>query len=118
MIRILEIPASRVPVPGARTYVSDQGASIVLFNVGGNLYAIDDSCPHNGASLSGGKLEGLMLQCPAHGLKFDIATGCMRSGSRMRVHCYPVSLVDGTALIRLPAEGNGEGHLNNSINVL
>lgn len=102
MIRILQIPESRVPLPGARTYVSDQGASIALFNVDGNLYAIDDSCPHSGGSLSGGKLEGLTLQCPAHGLKFDIATGCMRGGGRMQVRRYTVSLVDGTALIWLP----------------
>jgi len=102
MTRILQIPENRVPLPGASTYVCEQGASIALFNVDGNLYAIDDSCPHNGASLSGGKLEGLTLQCPAHGLKFDLATGCLRSGGSMRVHRYPVSLVDGTALIRLP----------------
>jgi 3-phenylpropionate/trans-cinnamate dioxygenase ferredoxin subunit len=103
MIRILQIPASRVPLPGARTYVCDEGASIALFNVQGKVYAIDDSCPHSGGSLSAGKLEGLMLQCPAHGLKFDIATGCMRGGSSLRVRSYPVSLVDGTALIRLSA---------------
>lgn len=103
MIRILQIPESSVPLSNARTYVCDQGASIALFNVDGNLYAIDDSCPHSGGSLSGGKLEGLTLQCPAHGLKFDIATGCMRSGASMRVRSYPVSLVGGTAHIRLDA---------------
>lgn len=103
MIRILQIPENRVPLPGARTYVCEEGASLVLFNVAGTLYAIDDSCPHNGSSLAAGKLDGLMLQCPAHGLKFDIATGCMLGGSRLQVRSYPVSLVDGTALIRLPA---------------
>lgn len=118
MIRILQIPESRVPVPGARTYVGDQGASIVLFNVNGNLYAIDDSCPHSGGSLSGGKLEGLMLQCPSHGLKFDIATGCMRGGGGMRVRSYTVSLVDGKALIRLSAEDHGVSHRNTSIDLL
>ena len=72
MIGIIQVPESRVPVPGARTYLGDQGASIALFNVERNLYAIDDACPHSGGSLSGGKLEGLMLQCPAHGLKLAL----------------------------------------------
>ncbi len=103
MIRILLIPESRVPVPGARTYVCDKGASIALFNVDGNLYAIDDTCPHRGSSLLGGKLDGLTLQCPSHGLKFDIATGCMRGGGSMQVRSYPVSLGDGTVHIRLDA---------------
>lgn len=99
---ILKIPGSKAPGSGARTYVCDQGSSIALFNVEGKLYAIDDSCPHSGGSLSSGKLDGLTLQCPVHGLKFDIATGCMRGGGRMRVCSYPVSLVDGMVLIRLP----------------
>lgn len=103
MTRILQIPASRVPLPGARTYVCDQGTSIVLFNAEGTLYAIDDSCPHSGGSLSGGKLEGLTLQCPAHGLKFDITTGCLRGGGSMRVRSYTVSLIDGFVHIRLDA---------------
>jgi 3-phenylpropionate/trans-cinnamate dioxygenase ferredoxin subunit len=100
MTRILQIPASQAPLPGARTYVCDQGTSIVLFNVEGNLYAIDDSCPHSGASLSGGKLDGLTLQCPAHGLKFNIATGCLRGGGRMRARSYTVTRVDGIINIR------------------
>ena len=112
MIGIIQVPEGRVPFPGARTYLSDQGVSIALFNVEGNLYAIDDSCPHSGGSLSGGKLEGLTLQCPAHGLKFDIATGCMHGGGHMRVQSYMVSRVDGAVLIRLPAAGNDLSHPN------
>ena len=34
------------------------GRSIVLFNIEGTVHAIDNSCPHNGASLASGKLEG------------------------------------------------------------
>jgi nitrite reductase/ring-hydroxylating ferredoxin subunit len=51
---------------------------IVLFNVGGCVYAIDDVCPHRGASLSEGELEGATVICPWHGAIFDLATGEVR----------------------------------------
>jgi nitrite reductase/ring-hydroxylating ferredoxin subunit len=50
---------------------------IALFDLGGTLYASEDSCPHQGASLFGGKLSGRLIKCRAHGLRFDLATGCM-----------------------------------------
>ncbi len=59
--------------PGQRKLIFIDGKSIVLFNIDGTIHAIDNSCPHNGASLASGKLEGTFLQCPAHGLRFDLA---------------------------------------------
>ena len=46
--------------------------------------------------------DGRTVQCPAHGLKFDLATGCMRYGNGLGVRSYAVSLVDGMAVITLP----------------
>jgi 3-phenylpropionate/trans-cinnamate dioxygenase ferredoxin subunit len=62
---------------GARKLAFVDGFSIVLFNVAGEVHAVDDSCPHSGASLAGGRLEGSLLRCPAHGLRFDVKSGCM-----------------------------------------
>ena len=62
---------------GDRKLVFVNGRSIVLLNIEGGLHAVDNSCPHNGASLASGRLDGNVLQCPAHGLRFDLATGWM-----------------------------------------
>jgi 3-phenylpropionate/trans-cinnamate dioxygenase ferredoxin subunit len=62
--------------PGQRKLLFVDGKSVVLFNIDGTIHAIDNSCPHNGASLASGKLQGTVLQCPAHGLRFDLAKPC------------------------------------------
>jgi len=103
MSYLLEVPAGKIPGPGARSLLRLQGCSIALFNVAGSLYAIDDSCPHQGSSLFGGKLDGMQVQCPAHGLKFNLATGCM-GNSGLKVRTYAVQRSNEGTWLTLPAE--------------
>jgi nitrite reductase/ring-hydroxylating ferredoxin subunit len=49
--------------------------SVAVYRVGGELFACADLCPHQGARLSDGELEGRTLTCPRHGSQFDVATG-------------------------------------------
>lgn len=51
--------------------------SVLVFNLGGEYYAIEDRCSHADVELSGGSvdLEACTIQCPKHGAKFDIKTG-------------------------------------------
>lgn len=98
----LSIPAHKLPGKGSRSIVRDSGYSLALFSVEGALYAIDDSCPHGGASLVMGRLDGFWLRCPAHGLKFDIRSGCMSTAGGLVVRSYPVSLVDGQVFVTVP----------------
>ena len=49
-----------------------------------------DGCPHQGASLCGGKLEGEVIQCCAHGLRFNLNTGYLLGSTQLRVNRYPV----------------------------
>ena len=88
------IPVDQLPA-GGRWLVRRGGCEIALFNIGGTLYAIDDSCPHNGASLAGGRLEGATVTCRAHGLRFDLGSGCMRGGAGLQVRTYPVRVQEG-----------------------
>lgn len=76
MNAVLHIPAERLPARGGRSLFHHEQGIILLFDIDGELHAIDDSCPHAGASLFSGRLDGRWLQCPAHGLRFDLATGC------------------------------------------
>ena len=53
---------------------------VALFHLGGELYAVEDVCPHAGAALSTGELEGGVLTCPRHGSRFDVCTGARVRG--------------------------------------
>jgi nitrite reductase/ring-hydroxylating ferredoxin subunit len=86
---------------GSRRLLRTGGCEIALFNVQDRVYALDDSCPHQGSSLVVGKVEGTTVTCRAHGLHFDLATGCMRSSLPLRVRTYPVRVEGGRVLIAI-----------------
>jgi 3-phenylpropionate/trans-cinnamate dioxygenase ferredoxin subunit len=48
---------------------------MLLCNVDGNIYAIEDVCTHDGGPLDQGQLEDCRIMCPRHGAYFDVATG-------------------------------------------
>jgi len=48
---------------------------LLLCNVGGKVYAIEDVCTHDGGPLDQGELEGEHVVCPRHGATFDVRTG-------------------------------------------
>jgi 3-phenylpropionate/trans-cinnamate dioxygenase ferredoxin subunit len=73
--------------PGAGRAFAIEGYSIAVFNVDGKLYAIDDSCPHQGSSLAMGRLDGYVVTCRSHGMKVNVAVG---QGSGMDVRSFPV----------------------------
>jgi 3-phenylpropionate/trans-cinnamate dioxygenase ferredoxin subunit len=60
---------------GAMKKVSVDGKDLLLARVGDVYYAADDRCPHMGASLSQGSLEGNIVTCPKHGSQFDLVDG-------------------------------------------
>lgn len=60
--------------PGESVRVQGE-VPIAVFNVDGELYAIDDTCTHQDASLSDGWLEGCAVECPLHAACFDLKTG-------------------------------------------
>jgi nitrite reductase/ring-hydroxylating ferredoxin subunit len=58
---------------------------VLLSNVGGEIYATQDDCGHQRASLAKGALEGSVVTCPLHGAKFDVTTGRNVGGIQMRM---------------------------------
>ena len=76
MGRILVGKTSDIP-SGKMTMVSTDGKDILVTNVDGNYYAMDDTCTHTGASLSEGSLDGSTVTCPWHGSTWDCKTGKM-----------------------------------------
>jgi 3-phenylpropionate/trans-cinnamate dioxygenase ferredoxin subunit len=68
-----------VPVGGSKL-VEINRTRIALFNLDGEIYAIEDVCTHDGGPLVEGKIvNGHQVQCPRHGARFDIRTGAALS---------------------------------------
>jgi nitrite reductase/ring-hydroxylating ferredoxin subunit len=61
-------------------FVVVDGERVVLANVGGSLYALQDRCGHRNAPLSRGKLIGCLIECPLHFAQFDVRTGKLVDG--------------------------------------
>jgi 3-phenylpropionate/trans-cinnamate dioxygenase ferredoxin component len=61
--------------PGTTRRVVVNSSEILLCNVAGNIYAIEDVCTHDGGPLDQGELEGECVICPRHGATFDVRTG-------------------------------------------
>lgn len=55
--------------------VDVDGTDAAVFNVDGELYALEDVCTHDGAPLTGGPVMGCEIVCPRHGAKFSLRTG-------------------------------------------
>ena len=67
--KVDEIPA------GKRKHVEVNGKEILIANINGKFYALEDRCGHMNAPLSNGNLTGDVVTCPFHGAKFNVASG-------------------------------------------
>ena len=85
------------PGSGAPFTVADK--DVALFNVDGTICAIADTCPHAGGSLGLGKLNGRIVTCPVHGMKFDVTNGCFAGTSDYAVASFPARVVDGKIVV-------------------
>ncbi len=61
--------------PGTTRRVTIGAENVLLCNVAGEIYAIEDVCTHDGGALGQGRLEGCTIMCPRHGAFFDVTTG-------------------------------------------
>jgi len=61
--------------PGKMQMISIEGKDVLVLNLDGSYYAIDDTCTHMGASLTEGQLEGSTVICGWHGANFDCKSG-------------------------------------------
>jgi nitrite reductase/ring-hydroxylating ferredoxin subunit len=106
-------------LPGQRRLVEIGGRRIIVFNIKGELFALSDTCPHRGASLSGGVLTGLVvsngpgdytytrageiIRCPWHQWEFDVRTGRSHCDpKRLRLMQFPACVEPGAALASQP----------------
>jgi nitrite reductase (NADH) small subunit len=69
------------------------GRVIAVFLHGGRYYAIDDTCPHQGAPLCDGTLKDGSVACAWHDWRFGLSDGRRVDKPKVRVGTYPVRVV-------------------------
>jgi nitrite reductase/ring-hydroxylating ferredoxin subunit len=75
---------------------------VLVLNVQGRVYALSNICPHQGAALERGPVEGLILYCPLHRWGFQLSTGTYLDDATVCVRTYTVAHIDGDLLLHLP----------------
>jgi nitrite reductase (NADH) small subunit len=105
------IAVKRVPVamlseiqPDSCRSVKANGLGVALCNVGGTIYALDNTCPHAGGPLGEGALKGELVECPWHGWRYNVRTGERPENPDFKVACYPVQLEGDIILVSIPEE--------------
>jgi 3-phenylpropionate/trans-cinnamate dioxygenase ferredoxin subunit len=96
------IPADELE-NGQRLFVEVDEKPIVLFNIAGEFYAIEDICSHDDGPVGDGDVDGFTVTCPRHGAQFDIRNGKVLSlPAIVDIPAYPVRVVNGTVEIGIP----------------
>lgn len=101
------IPVARVgSIPeGEGASFTVQGKLIAVFNVKGEYHAIDDLCPHMGASLGAGQLDDSgAVTCPWHAWRFSVCDGSWLDNPRLKIDTYEVRVVDEVIQVGIPRE--------------
>ncbi|BCL32065.1 bifunctional 3-phenylpropionate/cinnamic acid dioxygenase ferredoxin subunit [Streptomyces aurantiacus] len=100
------IPVCRLDdLPAGESVRVDTAPPIAVFNADGDLYAVDDTCTHQDASLSEGWLEGCLVECPLHAASFDLRTGqptCLPARRPLGTH--RVTVDDGVIHVHVAAK--------------
>jgi nitrite reductase/ring-hydroxylating ferredoxin subunit len=74
---------------------------IALFHQPDGFFALEDTCPHRGASLAEGWVCAGRVACPLHQWEFDLIDGSSPAFPGVRVKSYPVEVRDTEIWIQL-----------------
>jgi nitrite reductase (NADH) small subunit len=85
------------------------GTLVAVFRRDGQYFAINDSCPHMGASLASGYLEGCDVICPWHAWKFCVKDGVWMDNpkSKVRTESYAIRIVGDEVQVEVPKPKSG-----------
>ncbi|HET6243654.1 MAG: Rieske (2Fe-2S) protein [Bacteroidetes bacterium] len=83
----LNEPELKIPIA---VHVANKSICLIKLETG--YFAVNDICPHQGASLSSGHCSGENIVCPWHKLEFNLVSGRQAGGGGDYVRAYPVEL--------------------------
>jgi nitrite reductase (NADH) small subunit/3-phenylpropionate/trans-cinnamate dioxygenase ferredoxin subunit len=94
--RVGEIPE------GQGISVAVNGRLVAVFCDKGQYKAIDDLCPHMGASLGGGEIYEGTVACPWHAWRFDLAKGTWCDNPKLKVDTFETRVVGDEVQVCVP----------------
>uniref|UniRef100_L7W0X8 Nitrite reductase [NAD(P)H] small subunit n=1 Tax=uncultured bacterium A1Q1_fos_962 TaxID=1256592 RepID=L7W0X8_9BACT len=94
-------PAGSIPEGQGRAYPVD-GRMVAVFCVNGQYHAIDDFCPHMGASLAEGCVEDGVVACPWHAWRFRVTDGTWCDNPKIKIHAFQVRVLEGMIQVGVP----------------
>lgn len=87
---------------GESVVVTVRNKDVAVFRTPDGFFALDDLCPHMGASLAGGFVEDGCVTCPWHYWRFRLADGAWADSPKVRTGAYPVHVVGDEVQLELP----------------
>ena len=87
-------PVTDLPM-GAKKVVEIGGTPVLLCNSNGRLFAVSNICSYANETLECGRLGNGWIACPAHGARFDLATGAAKNPpAKQPIATYSLRIVD------------------------
>jgi len=86
---------------GEHKIIDIDDTPVAIFKIGGEFYAIEDICSHDGTEIADGQLEGETIICPRHGARFCLKTGAVQSAPAYEnITSFPVKITDEIVQVR------------------
>ena len=99
--------ANDIPTQGSRIVKTPSGCLALFKTIAGEVFALDDKCPHKGGPLSQGMVHDKFVTCPLHSWVFSLETGDAQGADEGHVATTPVRIIDGRVEIQLSASVKG-----------
>jgi nitrite reductase/ring-hydroxylating ferredoxin subunit len=88
--------------PGEGRVFEVSGRLVAVFYDGHGYHAIDDLCPHMGASLGSGPMVDGVVTCPWHAWRFRLCDGAWCDNPQLKVEVFETRVTDGMVEVRVP----------------
>src|SRR5262249_49604056 len=88
--------------PGTGATFTVGNRLVAVFNNSGVYSAIDDLCPHMGASLGAGSVTNGVVTCPWHAWRFRTTDGTWCDNPKLKIDAFEVRIADDEIQVRVP----------------
>lgn len=89
---------------GTMKLIRVEGYPVLLIKQLGQIFAIDNRCPHMACGFSGGTLEGDAIICPCHDWRFNLKTGEYEADPSMKLTSYQWKIKSGKICVKIDEE--------------
>lgn len=102
MTNWIDVVKAETIAPGNYYTTNIASINIVIFNLAGDYYAVENVCTHDGGALAGGPIIGDEIVCPRHGARFCIKTGAVTQPPAYEdIRTFPVRIINDILQIQI-----------------